>query len=216
MSASDTFGICSKCSVGKIVSDMGQYFCAECGVSAGRVCDTSYTAYSQSHAILKSTYSRKNRFEKKLLASLRCLVNYVVDEKLLDFLRQKDIATPPDLLKKISDYLMPRGTRRPYIFVMYYWRALGKEVPILTERDLFCLKVDFDEIYFAWERQNFQPPMFPYAFLLRQIVLHGGKRYSVGMHKIIQFVRTLRCPRRSERYNSLFHKCVNFSYEKLI
>jgi hypothetical protein len=57
--------------------------------------------------------------------------------------------------------------------------------------------------------------MFPYAFLLRQIVLHGASRYSTEMHKMIQFVRTLRCPRRVERYNNLFDKCINFSYEKI-
>ena len=190
-------------------------FCSTCGIATRRVCDTTYTSFNQSYGVLKGPYSRKSRFEKKVLASLRCNVNYVVDEDILKYLQSKVIESPQDLLFHISKYKMPKGNRRPYIYVMYYWRALKHDVPTITERDLFCLREDFDQIFFAWERKNFQPPLFPYAFLLRRIVSHGGDRYSDGMHKMTQFVRTLRCKERLKRYENLFQQCINFDYENV-
>ena len=80
--------ICIKCN-GKVIEDEGFLFCATCGLATGRLCDTRYTSFSQSYGILKGPYSRKSRFEKKLLASLRCSVNYVVDEDILKYLQSK-------------------------------------------------------------------------------------------------------------------------------
>ena len=214
MTAYDTYNICSKCS-NPLICDMGMHFCSACGLSAGRLCDTSLTAFSQSHAVLKSSYSRKNRFQKKLIASLRCLVNYTLDEDMLQYLRRDNIQSPTALLKSMSKYPVKSGSRRPYLYVTFYWRALGFDVPQITERDLFCLQEDFDKIYFAWERQQFKKPMFPYAFLLRQIVLHGDKRYTEAMHMLCEFVRKLRCPQRKKRYSELFNKCINFVYNDI-
>ena len=210
------FAICKRKECGgSLDNDMGVYFCRLCGTAQSRVLDTATTAFKQSHAVLKNTYSRKNRFEKKLLAALRCHVEYSVDPDLLKFLqdRSNHINTPQDLLDNISIYPMKRGRRRPYLYVSFYWQALGKQVPLITERDIFCLKHDFDHIFFAWERLHLPPPMFPYAFLLRHIVAHNRARYSKPMHKMCEFVRVLRCPTRVKRYKSLFQKCINFDYK---
>ncbi len=214
MTASVCCEICIKCN-GKLVEDFGMLFCGTCGIGTRKICDARLTAFNQSYGVLKGPYSRKSRFEKKLLASLRCNVNYVVDEDILKYLQSKRIENPQDVLFHISKYKVARGKRRPYLYVMYYWRALGREVPTLTDRDLFCLREDFDKIYFAWERKKFPPPLFPYAFLFRRIVSHGGDRYSEGLHKMTEFVRTLRCKERLKRYENLFQQCINFDYENV-
>ena len=215
MTVSKLSEICIKCN-GKLIEDEGILFCATCGLATRRMCDTRYTSFNQSYGVLKGPYSRKSRFEKKLLASLRCNVNYVINEDILKYLQSKTIESPQDLLFHISKYKIPKGVRRPYLYVMYYWRALGRVVPTLTDRDLFCLREDFDKIFFAWERNKFEPPLFPYAFLLQKIVSNGGSRYTNEMHKMTQFVRTLRCRERLKRYENLFQQCINFNYENVL
>ena len=218
MTVSGMYDICNDSTCGgHLKSDMGFLFCSSCGKAQSQQLDTANTAFAQSHAVLKNTYSRKNRFEKKLLAALRCRVEYNIDEALLTFLQKHvhQIKSPQDLLEFISRYPMKKGKRRPYLYVAFYWQALGKALPLISERDLFCLKHDFDNIYFAWERLNIEPPMFPYAFLLRHIVAYGGTRYTKNMHQLCQFVRVLRCPMRTKRYKELFHRCVHFKYDKM-
>ena len=134
MTASDTYNICSKCS-NPLISDMGMNFCSACGLSAGRVCDTSLTAFSQSHAVLKSSYSRKNRFQKKLLASLRCLVNYTLDEDMLQYLRQDNIQCPSALLKSMSKYPVKSGSRRPYLYVTFYFKIHNFKIHKIVGRE---------------------------------------------------------------------------------
>lgn len=211
---SNIFGICTDCS-GKLETDEGMLFCVSCGVFAAVAHDASHTSFDQTHSVLKHGYSRKKRFEKKLIASLRCHVNYNIDENLILFLQKQDVSTPEKMLNVMGKYPIKRGGRRPYLFICFYWKALGNALPIISERDIFCLKQDFDDIFFAWERLGFEPPMFPYGFLLKRIVSHRPTRYSNGMREMCRFVRDLRCAQRSARYEFLFQKCVEFIYSDI-
>jgi len=156
-------------------------------------------------------YTRKGRFEKKILQLLQCQLNYSLDEKLVFFLSTRKIATPEDLHEEISLY--PTKGRRPYNGIMYYWVALGKKQPSCSTRDVQLLKREFDNIYFAWERLGFMRPSFPYAYLFRKLVNRENSPYSEGMKFMTRFVRVLRCAKRRERYDALFQKCFRFNYK---
>ena len=200
----------SRCCKYDLVLDGGYHVCTECGKIERPCLDTVHTSYNHTpkYTIAKP-YSRKSRFFKKCLALLMCQVNCNLDEKLIAYLRDKDIKTPEDLFRHMGDF--PTTKRRPYDSIMFYWVALDFKQPQCTKLDLENLRRDFDNIYFAWDRLGFERPRFPYSFLFRKIVQSGN--YSPGMHMLTRFVRTLCCPSRRKRYETIYKKCREFDYK---
>jgi len=198
---------------GDIVTDEGFDICTGCGRTLGRHLETRLVAYAQGALYFPRGYSRKSRFEKKVLGALRRLSVHKVEVELMDYLKTRDIQTPQQLLREIGQY--PTDGRRPYIYIMYYWVGLGFKQPMILERDMDILKREFDQLFFAWERLGFPNPKFPYSYTFKKLVL-GQKKYSQGMRDLVPFVRTLRCPRRRERYDRLFAICREFDFKKII
>ena len=190
----------------------GYLYCTECGKLQNQILETSSTSFQQRSYFMPRGYTRRSRFVKKVLGSLRLLATHNVDGELLAYLKEQNIQNPEELLAAISKY-HTKG-RRPYQFAMYYWKALGKPVPRCTEQDIDLLVREFDEILFAWERHRFKKPKFPYSFLFRKIVA-ANPRYTDGIRKFIPFVRKLRCQQRRERYEKLFNICNNFEYKNV-
>jgi hypothetical protein len=199
---------------GEIVRDNGFNVCFNCGRTFGRFLETRLQAYGRASHYFPRGYSRKSRFEKKVLGALRRLSTHKVDAELMEYLRCRSppIETPQQLLAEIGRY--PTQGRRPYIFIMYYWVALGFKQPMVTERDMNMLKREFDHIFFAWERLGFPNPKFPYAYTFKRMVL-GETKYSKGMHDLVPFVRTLRCCKRRARYDRLFGICKAFDFKEI-
>ena len=200
----------SKCCKSRLVPESGFLCCVECGRLGQRALDTRNVSYNHSTSMIVRPYSRKSRFEKKVLGMLRCLVNYRIDDELLYFLKHRKINTPEDLHEEIG--LFPTKGRRPFDSIMYYWVALGKRPPRCTDNDILFLRQDFDNIFFAWDRLGFQRPRFPYSFLFRMIVRANPAKYSKGMSTMTRFVRVLQCEKRRKRYIKLFKKCFAFDY----
>ena len=197
---------------GDIILDNGFNVCTNCGRTFGRCLETRLTAYGTASHYFPRGYSRKSRFEKKVLGALRRLSSHKVDAELMEYLRCRDIETPQKLLSEIGGY--PTKGRRPYIFIMYYWVALGFKQPVPTDRDMNLLKRDFDHLFFAWERLGCLNPKFPYAYIFKRLVV-GEKKYSKGMHDLVPFVRTLRCCKRRARYDRLFEICKAFDFKEI-
>ena len=170
-------------------------------------------AYGNGSLYFPTGYSRRSRFEKKVLGALRCISAHKVDVQLMAYLKQRKIRTPRKLLSEIAKY--PTKGRRPYIFCMYYWKALGFTQPIVLERDMDILKREFDQVFFAWERLGFKNPKFPYSFTFQKLVA-GNAKYSKGMRDLVPFVRTLRCKKRRKRYNRLFAICRAFDFKNIV
>ncbi len=194
------------------VIEGGHYYCSMCGRAMGVVLETSQTCFSQSIHFVSPGYTRKTRFVKKVLGSLRMLTSHNVDEDLMFYLKTRKIETPRDLIENIALY--PTKGRRPYQYAMFYWKSLGKRVPQVTDADIRLLTYEFDEIAFAWDRLKLQRPKFPYAFLFSKLVL-SSKRYSEGCRSLVPFMRELRCHKRKKRYETLFLKCYRFNYKNL-
>lgn len=200
----------SVCCCSGIISESGYRVCINCGTVLYQALETANVSFNQSTFYMARGYSRKTRFVKKVLGSLRCLATHNADPDLMIFLRTRKIKTPQDLLGEISLY--PTAGRRPYCYAMYYWVALGFERPICTDEDVRQLTRDFDHIFFAWERLGFQNPKFPYSYTFAKIVT-SSKKYSPGMKKMVPFVRYLRCVKRRARYSKLFKLCLKFDYK---
>jgi hypothetical protein len=158
-------------------------------------------------------YSRKSRFEKKVLGALRRLSAHKIDEDLMAYLLDRNIETPEQLMHGIATH--PTKGRRPYLYIMYYWVALGFKQPVVTDADMEMLKRDFDHIFFAWERLGFPNPKFPYSFTFTKLVT-GEEKYSQAMRDLVPFVRQLRCPVRRSRYDRLFKICQRFDFRKIV
>ena len=202
----------SRCCRFDVVSENGFILCMNCGKIQSPALETSCTSYNHSSYYMVKSYSRKSRFEKKVLGLLRCLANHKIDADLMIFLKPKNIKTAQTLLSEISRY--PTKGRRPYSAIMYYWKALGHRQPTCTDDDVRQLGRDFDHIFFAWERLGFPNPKFPYPYLFAKIV---GTRtsYSRGIRQMVRFVRHLRCKKRRARYDELFGKCKTFEYKNI-
>ncbi len=170
-------------------------------------------AYGNGSLYFPTRYSRRSRFEKKVLGALRCISAHKVEVPLMAYLQKRKIKTPRDLLLEIARY--PTKGRRPYIFCMYYWKALGFKQPIVLEQDMDILKREFDQVFFAWERLGFPNPKFPYSFTFQKLV-DGKLKYSQGMRDLVPFVRTLRCKKRRKRYDRLFAICREFDFKNII
>ena len=190
----------------------GYMYCTKCGKLVSQSLETSSTAYNQSTYFMPRGYTRRSRFVKKVLGSLRLRATHKIDEALVIYLKEQDVKTPTGLLAAIGKY--PAKGRRPYQFSMFYWKALGFPVPRCTDQDVDLLVREFDNILFAWERYRFQRPKFPYSFLFRKLVA-AGTQYSTGIKQFIPFVRKLRCQRRKERYERLYKMCSNFNYQNV-
>ena len=198
---------------GLMISENGFRVCTSCGRTTGRHLETSLTSYSSNSLYFPTTYSRKSRFEKKVLGALRRLTSHKIDEDLMKFLKPRNIETPEQLLHGIGCF--PTKGRRPYLYIMYYWVSLGFKQPMVTDRDMELLKRDFDHIYFAWERLGFENPKFPYAYIFTKLVT-GQEKYSQGMRDLVHFVRQLRCQTRRARYDRLFEICKAFDFKKIV
>lgn len=198
---------------GSVEVDNGFRICTSCGKCLGRHLETSLTSFNHGSLYFPTGYSRKSRFEKKVLGALRCMSAHKVDEDLMSWLEARKITTPQQLLQEMSRF--PTNGRRPYIYVMYYWKALGFQQPVVLAQDMEYLKREFDHIFFAWERLGFENPKFPYSFTFRKLVT-GNPKYSQGMRDLVPFVRKLRCHKRRKRYNRLFAICHEFDFKKIV
>ena len=196
-----------------MVVDNGFNVCTFCGMTMGRHLETRLTAYSSNSLYFPTGYSRRSRFEKKVLGALRRLSSHKIDEGLMEYLKDRNIETPEQLLHGIGTY--PTKGRRPYLYVMYYWVALGFKQPVVSDADMQMLKRDFDQLFFAWERLGFKNPKFPYAYTFSKLVM-TQKKYSDGIRELVPFVRQLRCPIRRSRYDRLFEICRRFDFKKII
>lgn len=201
-----------ECSVSDIIHENGFVVCVTCGEIFRRSLETSHVSFQQQHYRIQTLYSRRSRFEKKVLGSLRRFTNHEISSDLMDFLLKHRPETPQELLRNIS--LWKTTERRPYQHAMDYWVALGNHQPVCTDADVRLLKVKFDDFFFAWERLQLMRPKFPYAYLFNKIVI-GSEKFSDGMKALVQFVRILRCRKRKKRYDILYEKCVNFNYQIL-
>ena len=184
----------------------GYYTCEHCGKMYGQFLDTNLTSFTQSFKNIQPPYSRRNRFHKKMLSALRCRGNYKINLDLLQFLQKQTTKTPEDLLSAMSKYKLKKLRRRPYMYITYYWIAIGHKLPIVSESSIQKLLYDFDNIFYAWRRLNFQKPDFPYAYLFRKLVITN--QYCKPLCFLIRFVRRLACKKRRERYDDLYAKCV--------
>ena len=204
----------SNCCQARCAVDNGHFVCTLCGKVGGVHLETTVTTYNNlGQFYLVKPYTRKGRFEKKILQLLQCRLNFNLDDDLLFFLKTRKIKTPEDLHEEIGMY--PTKGRRPYNKIVYYWVALGFKQPTCTERDSRLLKREFDNIFFAWERLGFLRPSFPYAYLFRKIVNRVNSPYSDGLRFMTRFVRVLRCNKRRERYDDMFKKCSEFNYKEV-
>ena len=190
-----------------LASRDGFLVCLHCGKMFRPHLDTHMTSYNQCFGYIKSGYSRKNRFEKKLIASLRCLAHYNIDTELVKHLKKLKIETPEQLLVGIAQY-PKKKPRKPYMYATYYWVALGKSIPCMTENDIRMLDHSFDQIFFAWRRLRVSGPHFPYAYLMRKIVSDSDE-FSDNIRYLMRFLRVLRCRSRRLRYDKLFETCKN-------
>ena len=159
------------------IADDGFAVCTVCGKMVAQHLETSSTCFSQSCYYVPAGYTRKTRFVNKVLGALRMLATHNVNPKLMEFLKKREINNPDDLLDAISAF--PIKGRRPYSYAMFYWKALGFEVPRCTDADVRLLTREFDEMFFAWERLNLKRPKFPYAYLFRKLV-QSNEQYSEG------------------------------------
>ena len=204
----------SSCCGGNCDIDGGYLVCTLCGKVNRRHLETRCTSYGNlTNFYLVKPYTRKGRFEKKILQLLQCQLNYKLDDKLVKFLRTRKIDSPESLHEGMSQF--PTKGRRPYNGIMYYWVALGHMQPKCSDYDRKMLKREFDEIYFAWERLGFLRPSFPYAYLFRKLVNRPNSPYSKDLKFMTRFVRVLRCVKRRERYDTLFEKCFAFNYKNV-
>ena len=194
------------------VAEDGFAVCTSCGKIASRHLETSATCFSQSCYFVPMGYTRKARFVKKVLGALQMMASHNVIPRLMRYLKKQNINSPVDLLNAIS--VFPTKGRRPYSYAMYYWKALGHEVPQCTDADVRLLTHEFDEIFFAWERLKLKRPKFPYAYLFRKLV-QSNALYSDGARKLVPFMRALRCSKRRQRYDRLFLLCKDFEYKKI-
>jgi hypothetical protein len=195
------------------MAESGYNVCTQCGKLGRQTLDTRNVVYNHQTSVMVRPYSRKSRFEKKVLGLLRCLVNYQIDERLVFFLKHRKIETPEDLHTEIGLY--PTKGRRPFDSIMYYWVALNFEQPMCTETDILFLKQDFDNIFFAWDHYGYPNPKFPYSYLFRKIVMLKDSRYSKGMRIMTRFVRRLQCAKRRKRYDKIFKRCACFDYKNM-
>jgi hypothetical protein len=194
--------------------ESGYKVCTQCGKVGRQSLDTRSVVYNHLTSVMVRPYSRKSRFEKKVLGLLRCLVNYQIDEGLLFFLKHREIHCPEDLHMEIGLY--PTKGRRPFDSIMYYWVALNFQQPTCTDRDILFLKQDFDNIFFAWDHYGYPNPKFPYSYLFRKIVMQASaNRYSKGMQIMTRFVRRLQCAKRRKRYDKIFKRCACFDYKNM-
>ena len=86
---------------GNVVTENGFRVCTSCGRCLGRLLETTLTAYNQATPYFPVGYSRKSRFEKKVLGALRRMSAHKMDERLMEYLRTRDIQTPQELLQEI-------------------------------------------------------------------------------------------------------------------
>ena len=103
------------CCTKPLVGRDGFLVCLECGKVARPHLETHHTSYTQRFGYVKSGYSRKNRFEKKLIASLRCMAHYHIDAELVKHLKKYKIQTPEQLLVGIALY-PKKKPRKPYMY----------------------------------------------------------------------------------------------------
>ena len=194
----------------------GFMVCTICGKTHRHHFDTSLASFSQSFYPTTPTYSRKRRFEKKLLAALTCKSFYQVDLDIIKFLKPMKIISPEELLTALAKY-PKKQRRRPYMYITYYWQALGKTRPTPSEREIQLIISEFDRIFFAWQHNNFKRPEFPYSYLLHKIVNDGSTASSYGpaVKYLLRFVRVLRCKKRKKRYDDLFKICDQYDYQKM-
>lgn len=199
---------CCKCT--SFVIDAGYSVCVSCGQAAARALDSNITCFAQQVALLRVSYTRRSRFEKKILAALLGRQHHTIDVDLLRHIESSGASTPEAFLAAMGTY--ESKLRRPYIFVTKYWQATNRAIPVLgLDEEKFIVSM-FDDIFFSWERLNLENPQFPYCTLLRLIINHYN--CSSEARKLLRFARVLRCEKRRARYAMCFEKCLRYIQEK--
>ena len=191
----------------------GFLVCTECGKMHRQHVTPQMISFTQNFAPVHASYSRSKRFRTKMMSALRLQMHYTLDKSLVSWLKNAEsegtLKTPEDLLFHIAQYPVSKNQRRPYLYAMYYWRALGKDIPQITTQELNQLCQEFDRIFFAFRRLNLPKPDFPYAYLFRKIVKTSA--YSKDVVMMTRFVRKLQCQVRQKRYHELYMKCQTSS-----
>ena len=197
------------------VLDNGYMTCVWCGKVGRRELDVSNTAFGNIPSRLKTNYTRTGRFTNKIMGALQKRHHHNLDAKLLTFLRSASkCATPEDLLLCISQWeRCPRGDRKPYIFAVRYWEALGGSVKSISAREEKFICNIFHEIFFAAERLHLERPRFPMTTLLQLIVEEFAT--SREANYLIRFTKRLRCQIRQARYTDHFKQCISYIKENV-
>ncbi len=184
--------------------------CVECGVVTTRDLNTSNTSFSQRFSSLgQKRYSRKKRFNNRILGALQRRINHSLDLQLVRYLKQchrrASLNSPEELLLRMSEY---RSPRKPYLHALLYWTEVtGEKVELMTKEDEHFISMWFDEIFFARNRLAFPRPRPPMATLLQLVVQEFDLK---DVKYLVRFTRHLRCPARSRKYHEQTQKC--FAY----
>ena len=186
--------------------------CVVCGKVVARDLNTSNTSFSQRFSSLgQKRYSRKKRFNNRILGALQRRINHSLDLQLVRYLKQchrrKKLNSPEELLLRMSEY---RSPRKPYLHALLYWTEVtGEKVELMTREDEHFISMWFDEIFFARNRLAFPRPRPPMATLLQLVVQEFDLK---NVKYLVRFTRHLRCPARTRKYYDQTQKC--FAYIK--
>ena len=105
----------SRCCKSLVVEDEGYMYCTMCGVRTRRYLETSVTSFNQSTFFMPVGYTRRSRFIKKIIGSLRLMTTHEVQPELVDYLRTKNIQTPQQLLNSMTKFkTKKRSTPTPW------------------------------------------------------------------------------------------------------
>ena len=195
-----------------IVVECGMRVCVVCGKVVARDLNTSNTSFSQRFSSLgQKRYSRKKRFNNRILGALQRRINHSLDLQLVRYLKQchrrKKLNSPEELLLRMSEY---RSPRKPYLHALLYWTEVtGEKVELMTREDEHFISMWFDEIFFARNRLAFPRPRPPMATLLQLVVQEFDLK---NVKYLVRFTRHLRCPARTRKYYDQTQKC--FAYIK--
>jgi hypothetical protein len=201
----------SPCCNSQYVLDNGYMCCRSCGAIKARELDVNHISFLQNVSKLHSVqYTRLGRFSQKIVGSLLQTTNYKPPENMILYLnscRQRGVCeTPEDLLVAIANY--KTTVRRPYMHSTTLWSNMvgTPTIPTLGDVDKRFMCLIFEEIFYVWTRLDFERPRLPMGQAIVLIV----ENFNMGptAKYLVRFIRKLKCPKRRERYASLFQKCL--------
>jgi len=132
----------------------------------------------------------------------------MIDKQLVQHLREKNVTTPEEVLEGIRTWVTA-AARKPYVHASAYGVELGLSKATMTARDIRVICIIFDEIFFAHKRIGFEGPNFPFSELLHLIT--QSFEFSKQTMYVVRYAKRLRCAIRTERYNRMYTKCLNYA-----